>query len=475
MRAGCPRSAPAVRPVRRRNARNSLPTPRASHAAFDLRADFLEFLADLRAAACNVRAPAQASARPSAACTRCVARSACARIVSERLRGLRARLPRELRPRAVGEQRRRTWRVRFSISCWRASIPACRIGRIQLHADARDDMAGLDDERAACRQLRARRERATSSATYTLPSQSFSTARMPASSMRTSDSTGRRPATPAVAGRGRRVERELRGRCVGGKAFTQSRFDSSAARRSRSTSSAASQPASTCSFFHRRGSAPSSCLSSHGCTCLRSEHFPAAASARRDAPRAGGSARLRPARAPARHGVRHRGAAPFPARRRGAPALGDLFLLGELQRSSSSLVRRVGRLLRSSGAHGAAAAAGAAGRRCAGARLRASATVLVCAIRARSSLSCACASRNSLRAPAAHRASRRRCLRRARPSRRPSRALPRLPRARPAPSRPARYCSRCAFSAAICACTRLRDSTMNLISASRRLTSAFAS
>ena len=39
----------------------------------------------------------------------------------------------------------------------------------------------------------------------------------------------------------------------------------------------------------------------------------------------------------------------------------------------------------------------------------------------------------------------------------------------------ARHCSRCAFSAAICACTRLRDSTMNLISASRRLTSAFAS
>ena len=146
--------------------------------------------------------------------------------VSERLRGLRVRGFRANRGRArlVGEQRLRTHLARqvFDFLLAGQHPGLLRIGRIQLHADARDDMAGLDDERAACRQLRARRERLRDVVGDVHVAEPVVQHRADA---RIVDAHERQHRTQAghgrrrFAGRGRRVERELRGRCVGGKSL----------------------------------------------------------------------------------------------------------------------------------------------------------------------------------------------------------------------------------------------------------------
>lgn len=189
----------------------------------DLRADFLEFLADLRAALRVTFVRLRQLQHVHLQRVHALGRTFGLRAhVAERLRGLRVRGFRTHggRARLVGEQCLRTHLARqvFDFLLAGQHPGLLRIGGVQLHADARDDMAGLHDERAACRQLRTRGKRLRDVVGDVHAAEPVVEHRADA---RVVDAHERQHRTQPghrggrLTGRGRRVERELRRRRIG--------------------------------------------------------------------------------------------------------------------------------------------------------------------------------------------------------------------------------------------------------------------
>ncbi|KGD44404.1 hypothetical protein DO72_5716 [Burkholderia pseudomallei] len=190
----------------------------------DLRADLLEFLADLRAALrialVRLRELEHVHLQRVHALRRTLGLRAHFGQRLRRLRVCRFRSDRR-RLRLVGQERLRAHLARQVLDFLRAREHArlLGVGRVELHARARDDVARLHDERAALRQLHARGERLREVVGDEHRAEPIVEHRAQArvvDAHERQERAQRARRGERLARGGRRVERELRGRRVGG-------------------------------------------------------------------------------------------------------------------------------------------------------------------------------------------------------------------------------------------------------------------